>query len=532
MDSFLSKLVYEESTPKFNPLLSEGVPVSQLKLTEAYVDKVMHCAAMSFDPRLEFVRSIRCTPEEEFQEIIKPRYGHGKHTYELAQSDVYLQKMLFKWEGQLMEPRYLYLPFVRQAGTMHIRGPLYTVSSVIADVSISVAKNGLFMPMTRDKLTIDRTSYSFGTNTGSETSWVVWSAIHRYAKDNAKRVGVTCTLAHYLFCKYGLQQTFKKFANTDIVVGNREINNNSYPEDKWVICHGHGIAPKGVYQRNFTPHTTRIAIPKENWNHLTKSLMAGLFYVLDHFSYRANPAFFDDPRYWRILMGRIIFRSDHDGKLALDVDVHMESLDQYVDQMVIQSLEQSGIYCNDIYEFFIYVINNIHDIIMGADLASMYGKKLMVLRYVLLDITRAIFEFTYKLNNNGKKVLDRAAVVKTMGTYFNRDLIFNLSRQHGEVSNITIPGDSTMLKHTSNAVLQEDATGRRSKGKGRGVISNPSKMLHASIIECGSYIYLPKSDPTGRNRLNPFVQTTSDGLLVRDPDRVALLDNIQAAIQR
>lgn len=532
MDKQLFNIIYREITPQFNPAIKEGVAVGQLKQAAAFVDMVIRCAALSFDPRLEFVRSLPCTVEEEYAEVIKPRYGHGRHTYDLAQSDVYLQKYLFRWEGQLMDPRYLYLPFVGQAGTMHIRGPVYTLSPVIADVSISVAKNGLFIPMTRDKLTFDRTSYSFGTNQGSQTCWVVWSAIHRYAKDNARKVGVTCTLAHYLFCKYGLQQTFKQFAGCDVVVGNREINEQKYPATDWVICHGHGIAPKGVYQRNYTAHTTRIAVPLSHWNHLTKSLVAGMFYVLDHFSYRANTSYFSDTRYWRILMGRIIFKSENDGKLALDVDIHIESLDQYVDQMVIQSLEQSDIYCTDIYQFFIYVIQNIHDIIMNADLASLYGKKLMVLRYVLLDITRAVFEFTYKLNNNGKKVLDRATVVRTMGTYFNRDLIFNLSRLHGEVSNITIPGDSTILKHTSNAVLQGDATGRKSKGKARGVISDPSKMLHSSVIEVGSYIYLPKADPTGRTKLNPLVATDCTGKILRDESRRALLDKVQEAILR
>jgi hypothetical protein len=150
----------------------------------------------------------------------------------------------------------------------------------------------------------------------------------------------------------------------------------------------------------------------------------------------------------------------------------------------------------------------------------------------MLDITRKIFECTYSLSSNSKKELTREAVVKALGKNFNRDEILTaLPKEHGEVNNINISGDSTLLKHTSHVVLQAEAT-RRSAKKSRGALTDPSRILHVSVIEFGRYLSLPKADPTGRTRGNVYANVLPDGRLERDPARQPLFDRIQKNIQR
>lgn len=540
MDAYLFQEVTKQ-TPRFNSQISEGVSVSQMKLVDQYVDHVWRCAAKSFPPGLEYVEMTHCTPEEEFREIaditkngVRPkRNGRGK--LEIARSDMFLMMIHLRYEGQMLPPRPLFLPFVGQAGTIHIRGPLYCISPVLADPAFSLAKaDGIYIPFTRDKLIFQRQYYQYMANCQVESTYVVWSAIHNHANNQSKKAGVTSCLAHYLFAKYGLQQTFKQFADADVVVGMGEICEENYPAKKWVICESIGLLPKGYPKKVYIPSKIKIAVPKHAYTPLVISLVAGFFYVVDHFPERMRSEYCASSRFWRTLLGHVIFtEEENEGKLMIGVDAHMESIDEYVDDLVRETLSSVDVHVTDIYEFFVYVMLNISNILISADPASSYGKRLTVLRYVCFDVVKAIFSFTYELRNAGKKGLNVQNIRQSLGKHLNRDLVLSsLSSRHAEVQSISSPGDSTIFKFTSNVVLQTDATGQPSQRRGKGNSKDPSKLLHVSIAEIGSYANLPKSDPTGRNKLNPYVQTSSDGTIIRDENKRQLLDEIQAKIQR
>lgn len=527
--------------PRFNPLIAEGVAVSQMKLLDRYVDHVWRCAAKSFPPGLEYVKMTRCTPEEEFREIadvsrngVKPK-RNGRSKLEIAPSDFYLTMIHLRFEGQDLPPRPLYLPFVGQAGTIRIRGPLYCISPVLADPAFSLAKaDGIFIPFTRDKLTIQRQYYQYLANLQIESTYVVWSAIHNHANNQSKKTGVTSCLSHYLFAKYGLHETFKRFVGTDVVVGMGEVCEENYPMEEWVICESVGLLPRGYQKRVYIPSKIRIAVRREHYTALAVSIIAGFFYVVDHFPDRMRPEYCSDPRFWRTLLGHVIFTDEeNEGKLMIGIDAHMQSIDEYVDDLVRETLASVDVMVNDIYEFFIYVMENISSIIIGADPSSSYGKRLMVLRYVCFDIVKAIFSFTYELRNAGKKGLSIQSIRQSLGKHLNRDLVLSsLSTKHGEVQNISSPGDSTILKFTSNLVLQTDATGQPQARRGKGNAKDPSKLLHVSVAEVGSYANLPKSDPTGQNKANPYVLTDLIGTIIRDEKKRPLLDDVQRKIQR
>ncbi len=532
--------------PKMNPDIVKGVAVTQMEGVRAYIDHVWRCAAKSFPPGLEYIRGEVCTPEEEFREIADaPKNGArgkraGRGKLELARSDVYLMKYRFSWEGVELPPRYLFLPFVGQAGLMHLRGPRYCVSPVLADLAFSPAKgNGIFTHFTRDKITINRSPFTYICDNRAVSTFVVWSAIHTLANDQSKRRGVTSTLAHYLFSKYGLQETFSKFANTQVVVGYEEIDDVTYPQEDWVICRSVGISPSPYKKKHYEPSRVRLAIPRYAYynpdgkpNVLIDGLVAGFFYVTDHFPEQVRPDFCESDRFWRLLLGYVIVEGEENGgKIQQQIDAHMASLDEYVDELVIETFRSVGITPQDIYEFFVFMIQYIHEFLLTVDPANMYGKKLTVLRYVMLDIVIAIFRFTYDIRSSGKKGLNSQNIRQALGRRLNRDLIFNLASHHGEVQIISSSSDCALLKLTSNVVLQERATVQR-KRRGKGTLSDPSKVVHISIVECGSAMNLPKSEPTGRTKCNPHVKTTPDGLIVRDESRREYFDSVQKILQR
>lgn len=535
MDQVLFKHI-DSMTDDLNDDLCSGFAVKQLELAAAYVDHVWACASLSFPPSFKFEGSAWCTPEEEFKELIQPRYGNTRGTYELAQSYLTLRKYAFTFEGESVPLRYFYLPFAEKGGLIKLRGPTYTISPVLADIAISPTKNGIFMALTRDLLTFERLPYSFIADGRVQSSYVVWSAVHASAEQNPKKVAMMSTLVHYLFCKYGVTEAFRRYLGINVIVGTMTSPNiTELDKEKWVLCTTTGVTPRLHARRAYRPTQAVIAIPRAQFDHTATLFAAGFFYVIDHFPERFKPEYVDTDRFWRILMGHVIYRNGtNEGKLASDVDTHMSSLDKYVDEMVRESLRKGGIDCSDdysIYDFFAHVVRHISDIVMNADLATMYGKQLFVLRYVMMKIRSQIFLMTYKLNGNNKKPLTRKDVIKIMGQFLNRELIFDLTKDHGEVSIVQAPGSCMLMKHTTNLVMQADATkgrGRRNKGNTNDI----SRIFHYSIPAVGSIFNQPKSEPTGRSRGNVRMRTDQDGVVLQDPIQMQILSKIQQFTKR
>lgn len=542
--------VMDNNTPKFNPLIANGLAVEQMKYVEQYIDNIFHCAAESFPEGLKYIDLQRCTPKEEYDQLTLKTTA--RRTFELSDSTVFLVKARFKWRDKELHPRYFYLPYVTEAGLIKIRGSVFSISPVLADKAISVGVNNLFVPLNRDKLTFERLQYNFLIDGPSEnnpevrqgkrqSTFVAWSKIYHVDTSGGDRswippVKAVSTLPHYLFAKYGLTRVFSQFGNTDIRVGYEDtINAVTCSDDEWVICYSihsvDGFKPKGVRDKAYTPSTIRLAIRRSSYNSLTESLIGGFFYVLDHWPERFLPEYVDEVRLWRALLGHAIFQSpDNEGKLVSQIETHLGSLDLYLDPMAKKDFRDEGIFCNDLYEFFVHIIETMPERVRhsGSQIASMYDKRLTVLRYVLLDLVKAIFGFTFKLRSITKKELTERDILNAMTKSLKRDKIMSINNGHGEVSSISCPGDNMIFKITSNVVLQTQSTGG---GRSKSNLDDPSKLLHASIAEVGSYSNLPKSDPTGRSRLNPCLALGADGSILRDPEKAALIDEVQQMIE-
>lgn len=539
MDRALKQII-TESTPAFNPLIASGIVTHQMRGADSYVDDVWRCAAADWPESVQYLGLVRCTPEEQYNFAASKR--HGKHQFEMARSDVFLVKCRIKYNDRIMEP-HLYIPAPEKGGTIHLRGPCHTILPVLADMALSVTKNGVYMPFSRTKLTYERLSHSFFANGISASAYVVWSAIHAYALKESGKNGVYTTLSHYLFCKHGVKETFRLYAKANdgsgapchIHLVGPETAVGEFPEKDWVVCTSNGIAPKAVRGKNarryYTPSKVKLVVPRTHWNDLTANLVAGFFYMVDNYPDRLSVEYCDEVRVWRTLLGLIIFRDDQrEGKVYENVMVHMDSLDAYVDTIVKKNLAEVGIYVETTYEFFAYIIEYISEWIMSSNLASMYGKRLVTLRYVLSDIVESIFKFTFRIKNDNRRQLNERRLALALSKFIKPELIFRLSRGHGEVSVVSSPGDNTMFRFHGALVLQSSATGRGPKSK--PAIGDQSKLLHSSIAEIASYPNLPKADPSGRERLNPCAHVQEDGRVLRNPEHQPVLDKIQRLIER
>ena len=128
---------------------------------------------------------------------------------------MYLVKYMFSFNGKPLFPRYLYLPYVNDAGILSIRGSRWSIIPVVSDNIVSVEPNNIFIVLNCAKLKFERcVLQNYRANNSVETVSLVWSAVHNeYRKKERKKINLQLThfttLAHYLFAKFGVKETFK-----------------------------------------------------------------------------------------------------------------------------------------------------------------------------------------------------------------------------------------------------------------------------------------------------------------------------------
>lgn len=542
-----------DATPKFNPSIMNGLATEQMKGVERYVDSLFRSISKSFPEKLKYVGCSRCTPQEEYQEITRKR--NNRYTIDIARSDFFMMKYMFRYDGEDLPDRYIYLPYVRQGGLIAIRGSTFSISPVLADRAISYGSDSIFIPVQVAKLTFERLDYRFNEVGSMESepadalygveANVAWSTI--YNQDSSKRRGLYFvrakhTLGHYLFCKYGVTETFQRLSpGCDVRVGNPDtINYERLERSEWLICESTKTLPRSLRvvpgpggKRVYFPSNIRLAVRKEKLTVSLQALIASFFYVVDHFPDRIEPEYIDNTRLWRVLMGYLIFGAGQsEAKLSDDVDTHIDSLDEYMDERSHHDLASVGVHAEDIYQLFNAAIEMLAEMVIRPDNveSTMYDKELMVLRYALFDINKAISHFKFTLQKVIKKAKVKEEIIGALKSKIGQEEIAKMNRGHGEVAGISSPGDNLYFKITSILVPQTSATGG-GRGNKKTTLTDPSKYLHASIAEVGSYNNLPKTSPDGRTRVNPYLQLEEGRRVKRNQRFAKLLNDVQKKIQ-
>ena len=456
MDPSLSRLI-KADTPELNPALAGGLATAQMKMSASYVDEVFRAVSKRFPKGLKYLGCKPCTPQEEFAIATRNRGVHRamkkytRKTYETARSDVYLMQYLFSYDDgsgappEVIDSVYIYLPFVGQAGSITMRGSNFNISPVLSDRVISIGPSSIFVRLLCDRLTFQRLSYAYMADSRRENIQMVHSLIHHKSGKAQKikpTVRAVTSMAHYLFCKYGFTEAFRRFAKTTpVVVTSTGYDPNNYPDDQWVMCASTGVKPrgygKGPNAKYYEASDLRILVRREDYTPLVKALVGGFFYVVDHFPQQMHVDWVDNTRQWMILMGHILFSGNTNaGKLFESVASHIDSLDGYIDDIAQAKMADIGIFIDEIYEFFAIIIERFNEWLLADSdkINSMYDKELTVLYYALFDITEAIFNFHFSVKAAAKKGLTAKEVKNIMTMTLKAQLICNLTKRHGEVS--------------------------------------------------------------------------------------------------
>ena len=531
----------DKDIPKMNERVTRGLAYYQVPDAPVWVEQVIRCAAPGFPEGFRFERLERCTPAEAYAYASAKR--GNKQKFEFSKSDVYLTRLIFSWEGEELRPAHLYLPYVREGGLITIMGSSFCISPVLSDKAISVGSEYLFIPMNRDRLNFKRKRHPFTRGVERIMGNVVWSNVYHASKKTPAEKPTTrqvmnldASLVHYLFCKYGLTHSFQKYAHARVEVGFVEdMTLDKYPEDIWYLCSTSGVRPYKVRDPYYAPTRVMLAVRKSEYNETVENMIASFFYVADHFPTQMMPEYMDDTRLWKVVLGHVIYSSDEAvGKLLNKIDAHIASLDDYVDGMIRNTLLSVGVYVDNIYDLFAHINESFTRRMMESSqsMASMYGKRLMIMRYLLIDINKAVFGMMYSLQNiSKKKPLNKQEITKHINSYLSPTLIQQINYNHPEVTSIMTPGDCMAFKLTANIVLQ-GSNGGSGKGGNSRVVLDATRLLDVSYAEVGQYNILPGGEPTGRNRISPYVHVDEEWTVIHNPDLKELTARTEERIRR
>lgn len=539
----------QEGMPEFNQEILDGLACKELEFAKEEVDRLIRCAEASFPDGFEYEGSYICSPQKAYR-VMTGGMSRSERisAIDLSSSSVYLVEYRFWFDGVELHPRYFFLPSVRTGGLITIAGKEFSISPVLADPGFSVGEDYVFIRMSRAPVTFKRESSSVMVDGKKVSRPIPYSKLHwKGGSSDKKRESdsiylgkAVTTLPHYLFCRYGVQETFRKFADTEVIITTEpDLQNAPLDPEKYVLIRTAGEKPTAFKRRvDYKRIATDVvlAIPRDKMNKLTFTLANGFFYVLDHYPAQRDPYELEKAWHWKVWLAYFLWGDQlgHD-KLVENVDTHLNSLDDYVDLLVKKTLlDEENLIIENIYELFIHIILNMDDLISskGHDLASMYGKRLVVAPYVLRDIYEQVFHCLFEIVNNRKRVYTAADYNQTLGKYFTPTKIFDLRKTSKKpfVSSVSTPSDNLFYKITSRLV-QQSQTSARKKSNNINVY-DPMNWLHSSTLEAGNALVLLKSSPLARNTINPTVQLDGRNTIVQKEHMKDVVDYVDSVIRR
>lgn len=522
MGSQYRNAVYPQM-PQFTAEIADGYAVSQLSEEEVvgYIDRVLRNCEKNFPKAVEYIGHRRMRPQEVFKYFSEKKNDKNKR-WDFARTDVYLMEYNFTFDGQVLGPYHIFLPFCDANAVSHINGKQFYNKPVMRDSVLQVTNNQIFLQFMSTPCTFSRLYYMILKNDAWESISIYHGCFHnvlrtvQQKKNKANSARITLN-AHYLFVKYGFVEAFKKFANVEVKFGTRdELTEQGVNNKEWVTYASRGTTPYWVAKNEvYIPHDMRIAVRRENCNDVVECMIASAIYVFDLFPQDVKTVDVVNATWWNLMLGKIIFGGGHlPSSLIGKITEHIKATDNYVDEMSIESFEQNGIFVENMYDFLYYLIGSYDQIVheRSASPSSLLGRRLAVKQHVLSPIISNLFTAAFQIADIRPDKLSHKKVHDILVRMLKPKLIFANNRGKPFCVSISSPCDVKVFGTTSEVLPQDNTTGKK-KQQDRSILQNPRWRLDSTFMTIGGAFAQSKGEPVGVDKINQFAQITSLGVL-------------------
>lgn len=544
-NNFISKLVNEQ--PKFNPQICDGFAYSQLQDVTKHIDIVMEAVSRSFLEGFTYLGCKICTPMEQF--IAQANLPARADIYDVSRSSVFMVKYMFSYKGVKLTPKYIMLPYAERGGIFTIRGTKNVVSPVMADNVFTIENNNIFIPLTRSRINVSSLHTSYIADNVEQNVNTAYSQLHNKEK-NARKKRRFPTLGAYLFAYFGVTKTFKQYFGTTVHVHEKQMP-DKYPKSKWVMCRSNG----NMYTRNIKRRIPQNAhyilyVEKSKFDKPgVKELIGAFYYSLDHIIEDGfvTDEYIDTDILWKRILTRFVYSSeDSEQKLMEKVKEHLDTLEHYVDDLVVKKLSNEKDIGKDInfIGLMAYLISNYARLTETPDEADTSKKHLSTTPYVLYPIIKELFTLMYNSKNisnsnatmnardsESVRVQSEIRKIEKALRKFPVDKILNISSINADVNTLSTATDNMLHSVTLPTLSQARATGKLTKDQENSAW-NPAAVMHPSVIISSSYKCISKSTVTGRGKLNPYTPLNKNGEFVIEPEVQVVYDNLKELVKR
>lgn len=520
----------QEWSPKMNEDFINGLAEIQMKNGPDMIHDILKVVSQDFPPGWHYDTYSLCSPEEELAEETPIKVG-GRAAVDIAQSDIYLMRLHFYYCKGLghprenLEPHRIFMPYVGDSGSIMLSGSRHFISPVLSDVITSYDRDRIFVQFRRAKFHIGYHNHSAIVDGARLETSLAWSVLY-HLKSNQRTEMRKVALLHYLLGHCGLKETFRKFGKCEVMVSDSVLSVQDYPADKWVHVHSSNPQTKPFYGGSKVYMVIDRAQYEANKNTLN-SMITALYFIMDRFHTYIKAAHAEHLETWRLTLGLILWDDKRPAVILEDVNKHFDSLDRYVDDMVAPVLASIGMPSDNLYDFLMHCIRDIDDWYeqKHARQSDLYRKELTVLPHVFSEFNDAIFKFYFDLiNEHNKNGLTKESFAKLLKDHLKIRMVFNIKKGRANISSMGTSGDNKFFKITSILTPQTSNSGKRDPG------ARTNLSLHTSIAGAGSYLNLPKKDPSGIARGNPYILLEQGTKIVQRPENKQLEDETQARI--
>jgi hypothetical protein len=509
MDNNLIMAIHNK-IPHFNQHLLKDYTRSEVNDSDKIVGVILSEAIKLFGGEITYEGFRTVLPEERVE------FELQSGGVRIATSELALIAYQFASKGKRYET-FIYVPYMKD-DAITIKSTKYHVQRTIMEKVFSKTNEGISIKVIRSPIKFDRIKICRYTSAVDESfiaDFPITCNIHRRPKTK-KRNAIDTSVFHYLLCQFGYAETILRFKlNPDDFKFVDQIYNDTEEFDYFVAKK----LPKNKTLSDIYLRVRKSLIHNENLGSLVVKLIVNILYILTAFDrHTIDDLYNPTGAAFRIMLGRIVYRGEpiEDIQYKSHADIHMISVNTYLDPLTRKRLHDSGIHISDIYDLFQYIFTEIDSITLNSTHSNLYDRRIDIIHSILVTtIGRNIFIKFYNETKTRRKLDERdiGNILK-----FNPMMISTIWKAS---KNIISEGSA----YGDNWLLSFGISKTRQTGNGNASIMAYEHNFHPSMAVVESVGTFSKSSPGITGSVNPFIKIDENGTIIR-PDDADEIDEI------
>lgn len=542
MDTWLFDRLHKETVVKPNARILRGIADEQFSHLLEYINEKLRSHSRHWPegvdggpPPLEYVETRRASPEKTAEYMVGNTKKKDRSSFDLKRTRAVMLEIVLRVFGEdRVKP--IWFPYPKN-NILLLENTEYFISMVLVDELFSVdKKNGgrVFLKSDLDSHSFSRQHYSYYVDEFITHQTLVYTHLYKNQKAKNERnkreppqhAECVPTILHYLCARPdsgGLSGVIKKYFGCDIFIGDENtINRLDYPVKDFCVARSAGRKPSSIRGKaadGWRQCETLIAYPRTHDSVFLRDLLAGAFYVMDHYPNKlTNKDELDDPECWLPILSFLYFPWELSMEdRVTQMEQHLQNVFIYLDDNMKDKLNQNkdfDMVVADFYDVMALMVRYISPIIDSSSPGNLFNKKIRTMEFLYSDFFNKVgsaitlgFQKPPK-SSGATKTYSQTSISKLIGVTLHRDIAIrelkaNLGLKHKEIRQLNTATPCLAIKTTTSMILQEDV--KSGNISNVDICKREAYFAHSSIISIGSVMRQPKYRPDGRAMMNTQV---------------------------